>query len=136
VIRSFSTVKLFHKIVAVAVIGVLAGFPAMARVMCAAGMPVKEPCKPHCHRAMDAKAAGCAMRFQAGPNGCDENCCQNGMQQGVFQRDAKAKAHKAELVAILPPAAVSEGGVFASLPVDGKVDTGPPRYILFRVFRI
>jgi hypothetical protein len=128
--------KIFLKIVAVAVIGLLAGFPAMARVMCAEGMTAKVPCKPHCHRAMGAKGMGCSMPFQAGSLGCDENCCQNGMQQGVFQADAKPKAVKAVLVAILPPAAVSEGRVFASLPEDGKADTGPPRYILFQVFRI
>jgi hypothetical protein len=128
--------KFFLKFVAVAVIGVLAGFPAMARVMCAEGMAAKAPCTSHCHRAMGAKAMGCSMRFQAGPTGCDENCCQNGMQQGVFQKDSKPKAVRAELDAILPPAAASEGRVFASLPEDGKVDTGPPRYILFRVFRI
>jgi hypothetical protein len=128
--------KLFYKIVAVAVIGVLAGFPFMARAMCAEGMAAKAPCKPHCHMAMGAKATGCSMRFQAGRTGCDENCCQNGMQQGIFRADAKSEAARAALVAILPAAVVSEGKLFASLPVDGRVDTGPPRYILFQVFRI
>jgi hypothetical protein len=128
--------KLFHKIVAVAVIAVLAGFPAMARVMCAEGMAAKAPCKPHCPMAMGANARGCSMPFQAGRTGCDENCCQNGMQQGVFRADGKARALKADLVAILPAPVLSEGTVFASQPGDGRVDTGPPRYILFQVFRI
>lgn len=128
--------KGFYRIVAVAVIGVLAAFPVMARVTCAIGMAAKAPCTPHCHMAMAAKTMGCTMPFQAGPNGCDENCCQNGMQQGVVKTDAKPKALKADLVAILLPAVVSEGRIPANLPVDGRVDTGPPRYILFRVFRI
>jgi hypothetical protein len=85
---------------------------------------------------MAAKAMGCAMPFQAGRTGCDENCCQNGMQQGVVQTDVKPKAVKAELVAILHAAAANEGRVFANMPVAGRVDTGPPRYILFQVFRI
>jgi hypothetical protein len=128
--------KLLLKTVAVAVIGVLFAFPVMARVMCAEGMAAKAPCTPHCHRAKGAKATGCSMPFQAGRTGCDENCCQNGMQPGVFQIGAKHKAVKAELVAILPPAVMSAGRVLANLPVDGRVDTGPPRYVLFRVFRI
>jgi len=128
--------KGFLKIVALAVIVVLAGFPAMARVMCAEGMAANAPCPPHCHRAMGAKAGGCSMRLQASRSGCDENCCQSGMQPGVFQTHSKRKAANAELVAILPNAAVSEDRVFAALPEDGRVDTGPPRYILFRVFRI
>ena len=128
--------KLFCKFVAMAVVGVLAAFPVMARVTCAMGMAAKAPCTPHCHMAIGARARGCSMPFQADRTGCDENCCQNGMQQGIVRINAKAKAVKADLVAILPPAAVSEGRVFVSLPVDGRVDTGPPRYILFRVFRI
>jgi len=128
--------KRFRMIAAVALIGVLAGFPAMARVMCAEGMAAKTPCTPHCRSAKGAQVISCSMRLQAGRPGCDANCCQNGMQQGVFQRDSKLKPLKAELVAILPPAAVNESTVFANLPEDGRVDTGPPRYILFRVFRI
>lgn len=135
-VRSSSRMKLFCKIVAVAVVGVLAGFPAMARVMCAEGMAAKAPCKPHCPMAMGVKAKGCSMPFQAGRIGCDENCCQSGMQQGVFQTDSKAKALKADLVATLPAPVLSEGAVFASVPLDGGVDTGPPRFILFRVIRI
>ena len=128
--------KGFSRIVAVAVIGVLAAFPVMARVTCAMGMAAKAPCTHHCHRGMGAKAVGCSMPLQAGRTGCDENCCQNGMQQGVFQRDAKPKAVKAEFVAILAPAVVSQGKVLAGLPVHRRVDTGPPRYILLQVFRI
>ena len=128
--------KLFCKFVAMAAVGVLAAFPVMARVTCAMGMAAKAPCTHPCHRAMGAKAMGCSMPLQAGRTGCDENCCQNGMQQGIVRLDAKHKAVKVELAAILPPAALSEGKVFANLPPEGRVDAGPPRYILFRVFRI
>jgi hypothetical protein len=85
---------------------------------------------------MDRMGMDCPTPFQANRTGCDENCCQNGMQQGVFQTVVKRKAVKAELVAILPPAVMSASRVLANLPVDGRVDTGPPRYVLFRVFRI
>ena len=132
----FPTMKVFLRFVAVAVIGVLAGFPVMARVACAKDMVAKPLCAPHCRMAAGAKASGCSMPLQAGRIGCDANCCQNGMQQGVFQTGAKSKVVNVELVAILPPTVVSEGKVFARLPVDGRVDTGPPRYVLFRVFRI
>jgi len=132
----FSSMKVFLKIVAVAVIGVLSAYPTMARVTCAEGMAAKAPCAPHCHRAMGAKAMGCSMPLQAGRTGCDENCCQNGMQPGFFQTGAKPKTVKAGLVAILPTVAVSEGKLFANLPSDGRVGTGPPRYVLFRVLRI
>jgi hypothetical protein len=49
---------------------------------------------------------------------------------------AKPKAVKAELVAILPTMVASEGKFFANLQGEGRVDTGPPRYVLFRVLRI
>jgi hypothetical protein len=128
--------KVYAKVVALSVIWVLAGFPVMARVACAQGMAAKAPCTPHCHRAKGARAAGCSMPFKAGGPGCDANCCQNGMQQGVVRVNAKPKAVKAELVAVLPAVGMSEGRVFANRQADGRVDTGPPRYVLFRVFRI
>ena len=86
--------------------------------------------------AMGAMGADCPMQHQASKLGCAENCCQNSMQPGVAQLDGKPKAARAELVAILPPATVSAGKVFAHMPTDGRVDTGPPRFILFQVFRI
>lgn len=128
--------KIFLKFVAVAVIGVLSAYPTMARVTCAMGMEAKTPCTPDCGMAMGAMGKDCPTPNQAGGPGCAENCCQNGMQPGVVQVNAKPKAVKAELVAILPTAAVSEGKFFAYLPLKGRVDTGPPRYVLFRVLRI
>lgn len=128
--------KIFRKIVALSVIWVVAGFPVMARVTCALGMAARVPCTHQCHRAKGGKALSCSMPFQAGRTGCAENCCQNGMQQGVIRADAKPKVLHAELIAILPPAAVSGENLLSYLPVDGRVDTGPPRFILFQVFRI
>jgi hypothetical protein len=125
--------KIFLKIVALAVIGVLSVYPTMARVTCAMGMVAKVPCTPACGV---AKGKDCPMPNQAGSMGCDGNCCQSGMQPGVFQVNVKPKAVKAELVAILPTVVVSEGKLFAYLPLNGRVDTGPPRYVLFRVLRI
>jgi hypothetical protein len=58
------------------------------------------------------------------------------MQPGVAQMDGKPKAARTELVAMLPPVTASEGKFFANLPAEGRVDTGPPRFILFQVFRI
>jgi hypothetical protein len=127
--------KVFLRIVAVAVIGVLAAYPPLAGATCPMNTAAKA-CEPGCAMAMDAMGKDCPMPLQASKLGCAENCCENSMQQGVVQTDAKPKAVRAELVAILPPAAVIEGRVVASLPADGRVDTGPPRFILFRVIRV
>jgi hypothetical protein len=132
----FSAMKLFPKIVAMAVIGVLSAYPALARVTCAMGMAAKARCAPDCGMAMGAMGMNCPMSSQASGPGCAENCCQNGMQPGVFQMDAKPKAVKAELVAILPPTAMTVSRLLANLPLAARVDTGPPRYVLFQVFRI
>jgi hypothetical protein len=125
------TMKVFLKIVAVAVIGVLAAYPPLAGATCP--MNTAKACEPGCAMAM---GKDCPMPLQASKLGCSENCCENSMQQGVVQTDAKMKAVRAELVAILSPAAATEGKVVANLPADGRVDTGPPRFILFRVIRV
>jgi hypothetical protein len=128
--------KAFFKIVALAVIGVLSAYPALAGATCPMGMVSKAPCASGCGMAMSAMGMDCPTPTQASKLGCAENCCQNSTQQGVVQTGARPKAVRAELVAILLPAVANEGKVFASLPKDGRVDTGPPRFILFRVIRI
>jgi hypothetical protein len=128
--------KVFLKIVALAVVGVLSAYPALAGATCAMGTTANMPCKSDCGMAMGTMGANCPMPHKASKLGCAENCCQNSMQPGVTQMDAKPKAATVELVAVLPPATALEGKFFANLPAEGRVDTGPPRFILFRVFRI
>jgi hypothetical protein len=128
--------KVFFKIVALAIVGVLAAYPALAGASCAMGSAANVPCKPDCGMAMSGMGIDCPMHDQASKLGCAENCCQNSMQPGVAQLDAKPKAVRAELIAILPPATMGESRIFANLQAERRVDTGPPRFILLRVLRI
>lgn len=128
--------KLFCKIVALAVAGVLCAYPALAGASCDMGSASKMPCKPDCGMTMSGMGMDCPMPVQASKLGCAENCCQNSMQPGVTQMDGKPKGLRAELITILPPATAVEGKFVANLRTEERVDTGPPRFILFQVFRI
>ena len=80
----------------------------------------------------------CPMHRQAANLGCEQNCCKEGMPQGVVRLavDRKPKAGKTEFLALAPCMAADKVTAFAAPPLNRTVASGPSRHVLLQVFRI
>jgi hypothetical protein len=131
--------KRILQIVAVLSVALLAAQPALAGLSCTMEAPTSMPCVPGCDMtAMSQMGMDCQMPLQIAGTGCFQDCCQRGLPQVVAQlaSGAKPKAARTQLVLIVPQIAPALQRSFAATPPDAIVAAAPPRYILFRVFRI
>jgi hypothetical protein len=88
--------------------------------------------------AMSEMGMRCPMHRQVACIGCEQNCCKEGIPQGVVRlaADRKPKAGNTEYLAAAPRIAADAGTAFAAPPRDIAVASGPARYVLLQVFRI
>lgn len=131
--------KRILQIVSVLVVALLAAQPALAGLSCTMGEPANIPCAPDCNMAaMGQMGMDCQMPLQLAGTGCFQDCCRQGMPQAVAQltSGAKPKAARTELVLMAPQMATALETAFRATPPDAIAAAAPPRYILFRVFRI
>ncbi len=130
--------KRFLQIVALAVVASLASQPALAGLLCPMGSHTGGS-RAHCSgMAMTEMGMRCPMHRQAAGIDCEQNCCKEGIPQGVFRltADRKPKAGKTEYLAAAPRIAAEAGMPFAVPPPAIAVASGPARYVLLKVFRI
>jgi hypothetical protein len=125
--------KRLLQIVALAVIGIVAGQPVLAGFTCTVGM---SSVAPHCSRAMQMGMA-CHHAQQAVGLQCRQGSCQNCSLQDAaqFSAGAKPKTGTSALPAAFHaiPAATE---AFASRPPGPPALSAPDRCVLFQVFRI
>jgi hypothetical protein len=130
--------KRILKFAALAVIALLTAQPALAGLLCPMGNP-NGGSQAHCSgMAMSEMGMQCPMHRHAADIDCVQNCCKEGIPQGVFRltADRKPKAGKTEYLALAPRIAADDVMAFAAPPLDRTVASGPARYVLLRVFRI
>jgi hypothetical protein len=130
--------KRLLQIVAVFVVALLCAQPALAGMSCAMGAPASTPCAPDCGMAMGHMGIDCQMPLQIAGTGCIQDCCQQGLPQVVAQltAGAKPKAAGTQFLQVPPTIALAVHTAFVAMPPGDIASAGPPRYILFRVFRI
>jgi hypothetical protein len=128
--------KRLLQIVSVLVIALLAAQPALAGLTCNMEAPGSMACAPVCAMATNQMGMDCQMPQQVAGAGCMEDCCQHGLPQAVAQFATGAKPKAPQLLPTTLPMAPPAETVFAVTPPGGIIAATPPRYILFRVFRI
>ncbi|MGD0891177.1 MAG: hypothetical protein ABR923_06560 [Terracidiphilus sp.] len=130
--------KRFLQIVAVLVAALLCAQPALAGLNCTMGAPASIPCAPDCGMAMSQMGMDCQTPLQVAGTGCFQNCCQQGLPQVVAQltAGAKPKASGTKILLMTPTVAPAAEMALVVTPPGDIVSGTPPRYILFRAFRI
>jgi hypothetical protein len=130
--------KKLLQIVVIVVVALLMAQPAIAGLSCDMGRPVSGPCAPDCGEAMSQMGMDCQKPMQVASTGCEQNCCMEGIPQGVFRltADRKHKAGNTEILALVPRISADDVMAFAAPPFNLTVASGPPRYVLLQVFRI
>jgi hypothetical protein len=134
----FKLMKRFLQFAALAVVASLTAQPALAGLLCHMGNP-NSGSQAHCSgMAMIEMGMQCPMHRQSASFGCEQNCCKEGIPQGVVRlaADRKPKAGKTEFLALAPRMAADKVTAFAAPPLNGTVASGPARYVLLQVFRI
>lgn len=130
--------KRLLQIVALAVVAALAAQPALAGLLCPMGNP-NGGSRAHCSgMAMGGLGVQCPMHRQIACIGCEQNCCKEGIPQGVVRlaTDRRPKTGKTQFLALPPRIAADDVTAFLVPPIDRRVASGPARYILLQVFRI
>jgi hypothetical protein len=123
---------------AFAVVALLTAQPALAGLLCPMGNP-DSGSSAHCSgMAMSQMGMHCPMHRQAANIGCEQNCCKEGIPQGVVRLTAKRKPKtgKTEFLALAPRMAAHHVTPIAATPFDRTIASGPARYVLLQVFRI
>jgi hypothetical protein len=113
--------------------------PALAGLSCTMQMAPGVPCAPACDMAISQMSANCPMHHRAPQGICFQDCCRPNTLPAVVQAVSKFRPRVlAATLQILPPPLSTETPAKA-LAAHSLIDLGaspPPRYILFRVFRI
>jgi hypothetical protein len=130
--------KRYLQIVAVVMVAILAAQPALAAMSCEMGTPASGHRALCCHKAMARMGMGCPMHHQVAAAGCEQNCCNYALPQGVAQlaTGSKPKTGSVEFIAVAPRLVTGADAVFVGAPPGNTVAAAPARYILFQVFRI
>ena len=130
--------KRLLKFVAVVMVAMLAAQPALAGMQCEMGTPANGHRASCCHKAMSRMGMNCPMHHKVAATGCDQNCGNDALPQGIAQLAAgvKPKAGKAEFIAVAPRLVADEDAAVRSAPPGNAVAAAPARYILFQIFRI
>jgi hypothetical protein len=125
--------KRLIQFVAVLLVALMAGVPALAAVTCSMS---NSPQASACPMEMSSPAADCPMA-QMDDSGCAQECCSHPLPAGVAPMTATVRPElKAALVAILLPVSLDPAAMVA-VHVQSAIDPSPPpRYILNSVFRI
>jgi hypothetical protein len=86
---------------------------------------------------MSQMGMDCQMPMQMTGSGCIRDCCQQGLPQMAAQltNGAKPKTAAIQILLMAPPMAPPAQLALATAP-PGSIPAAPPRYILFRAFRI
>jgi hypothetical protein len=123
---------------ALAVVALLTAQPALAGLLCHMGNS-NGGSQAHCSgMAMSEMGMQCPMHRHPASIGCEQNCCKEGIPQGVVRlaADRKPKTGKTEFLALAPRTAADDVTALAAPPLDRKIASGPARYVLLQVFRI
>jgi hypothetical protein len=126
------------QIVALAVVASLTAQPALAGLLCHMGNP-NSGSSAHCSgMAMSEMGMDCPMHRHPANIGCEQNCCKEGIPQGVVRlaADRKPKAGKTEFLALASRMGADDVTALAAPPLNRTIASGPARYVLLQVFRI
>jgi len=90
--------------------------------------------------AMSQMGANCSMPQRAAGSGCLQECCRFGPQQAIARSadtsKPKSRVAETQLFRDLPLPQVAPAGFLVAQSAIAPGASPPPRYILFRVFRI